>query len=162
MHVYVASRKRLKIVHINLQYLLSNLTTSSTMTRPELNTQDRTKHGRYEQYTPLRLKFQFQNGTLRDRIKYFSIRGATIYLPYNYTKYHVQSAVQVILTLIIRWVMRQDSYMENKNICASHPQVVIILATVISRQQLRISAAVQRIAVVAKDIRSCTTYRGSS
>jgi len=93
------------------------------MTRPELNMQDGTKHGRYEQYRPARLKFQFKNGTLRDRIKYFATRGVIIYLPYNYTSYDVQCAVQVILTLTVRWAMRYDSFMENKKICASHPQV---------------------------------------
>lgn len=118
------------------------------MTRPEPNMRDRTKHGRYEQYTTPRLKFQLKNGTLRDRKKCFSIRGAIIYLPYNDTTYGVQCAVQVILTLTIRWAMRCDSFMENKNICASHPQV----------DPACYHFSNSNIAVVVKDIRNCTTH----
>ena len=95
-----------------------------------------------------RLKFHFKNGTLCDRIKYFSIREAIIYLPYKYTGYDDQCTVQVILTMTIRLGMRYDSFMGNKNNCASHPQVYPAC------YHFRNS----NIAVVVTDIRSCTTY----
>jgi hypothetical protein len=82
------------------------------------------------------------------RVKYFSIRGAIIYLPYNCTSYDVQCAVQVILTLTIGWVMWYDSIVENKNMCASHWQVYPACYHFSN----------SNIAVVGKDIRSCTTY----
>ena len=58
------------------------------------------------------------------------------------------SAVQVILTLTIRWAMRYDSIMENKNMYALHPQVYPACYHFSN----------SNITVVCKDIRSCTTH----
>jgi hypothetical protein len=64
-------------------------------------------------------KFQLKIGTLPNWIKYVSIRGTVINLPYSYICYEVQRAVQVILTINIWLTMRYNSFMEKKNICVS-------------------------------------------